>query len=369
MDTEPPISGVKVSLYKLNESTNVYEPMCYQTLKETAFYLESNVYYADRNTRPIAAADKDKILVVGADKDGKLTLQEKKEGNLYQLFRKDTLPSGNTALYNYGLGQYVSSRPILDGYEGKQTDTLLRYFANDDLAQWEVKVRKIQKFDESESRDSEQYILQHSFQKTDYNKMGKVCLTSQDWSYQIGKQLLSYVYFDSTQGHTCFYLTAKETALPMTVETGETTSYLATSKETRVTANTQGGGYYKFTDLPEGTYKVVFSDGSQQIRLLRATIKDAEDNSHDTIDSDGTELLNNDGLLGATFIEGIVLPNSKQIDRANYVTSNHDQGLYPAGREMPATGGSGTTVFYLVGAGLMLLVVLVAVLKRKKQYQ
>ena len=93
------------------------------------------------------------------------------------------------------------------------------------------------------------------------------------------------------------------------------------------TAITNSNGEYSFHVLPEGTFKVVFSDdriGVDEDGLYKyeLTMKDAMENERDTYDSDAVEDPENSFM-----IDGISLPPTEEIRVQNYTSPHHDVGV------------------------------------------
>ena len=90
---------------------------------------------------------------------------------------------------------------------------------------------------------------------------------------------------------------------------------------------TDENGEYSFHVLPEGTFKVVFSDdriGADEDGLYKyeLTLKDAMENSRDTYDSDAVEDPENSFM-----IDGITLPPTEEIVVQDFTSPHHDVGV------------------------------------------
>ena len=93
------------------------------------------------------------------------------------------------------------------------------------------------------------------------------------------------------------------------------------------TAITNSNGEYSFHVLPEGTFKVVFSDdriGVDEDGLYKyeLTMKDAMENGRDTYDSDAVEDPENSFM-----IDGITLPPTEEIVVQDFTSPHHDVGV------------------------------------------
>ncbi len=89
------------------------------------------------------------------------------------------------------------------------------------------------------------------------------------------------------------------------------------------TVKTSLDGFYKFDNLPAGTYRIEFSDVNGYMYSL--TKKDIGDD--DTVDSDAAFVSNDNGELIAD-IEGVSLPEIDDMDRYLYESEYHDAGYY-----------------------------------------
>lgn len=103
-----------------------------------------------------------------------------------------------------------------------------------------------------------------------------------------------------------------QTGQQMDLNTGNVTAYDA--------------GSYRFTNLPAGTFGVLFSDGT--VSLGDYVLSPADQGNDDTIDSDATGCYTADKTLEKAFVLGIVMPETKQITTLNYTSKGHDLGLY-----------------------------------------
>ncbi len=105
---------------------------------------------------------------------------------------------------------------------------------------------------------------------------------------------------------------AVQTGLQMDLSSGEVTAY--------------DTGGYRFTNLPAGTFGVLFSDGT--VELAGYVASPADQGNDDTIDSDATGVYTADEVLEKAFIANILMPDKRQITTLVYVSRNHDMGLY-----------------------------------------
>ncbi|MCF0111614.1 MAG: Cna B-type domain-containing protein, partial [Erysipelotrichaceae bacterium] len=87
-------------------------------------------------------------------------------------------------------------------------------------------------------------------------------------------------------------------------------------------------GQYKFIDLPEGEYVVLFSDPNEVLTYYRATATKKEGVS-DTVNSDATEIVNKKEILTGGVIEHIELPDVESIIVSPYTADNLDMGIVP----------------------------------------
>lgn len=95
---------------------------------------------------------------------------------------------------------------------------------------------------------------------------------------------------------------------------------------------TLGAGRYKFTNLPQGTFGVRFTDGTFQLGTYTASPQNV--GSDDTLDSDAEPVLQ-DGVLKQAFIPKIVMPPREQITTMVYASRYHDLGLYASQINIP----------------------------------
>lgn len=95
---------------------------------------------------------------------------------------------------------------------------------------------------------------------------------------------------------------------------------------------TLGAGRYKFTNLPQGTFGVLFSDGTVVLGDYKASPKDQ--GTDDTLDSDAEPVMQ-DGVLKQAFIPNIVMPPREQITTMVYASRYHDLGLYASQINIP----------------------------------
>ena len=120
--------------------------------------------------------------------------------------------------------------------------------------------------------------------------------------------LNDYAPYSMINGQTAAVQTGKQ----LNLSTGEVTAY--------------DTGGYRFTNLPAGTFGVLFSDGTVKLGGYAASPTDQGDN--DTIDSDATGFYAENEALEKAFIPNIVMPDKKQITTQVYTSKNHDLGLY-----------------------------------------
>ena len=110
----------------------------------------------------------------------------------------------------------------------------------------------------------------------------------------------------------------------MNVLTGEVTDY--------------ENGRYKFTNLPPGTFGVLFKDGSFSLYQYEASPVDQGED--DTIDSDAAptydETADNRSLETA-FISEIIMPETEKMTSSTYNSKYHDLGIYET-EFVPDTG-------------------------------
>lgn len=111
---------------------------------------------------------------------------------------------------------------------------------------------------------------------------------------------------------------------------------------------TDSGGRYSFTDLPDGTYGLVFSDGTTKISsLIASPVKKGQ---NDDLDSDGVAEYSSDrSILNKTVILGIDLPKIEDMSASVYESKFHDSGFYERGYELPKSGGNGTSSYLISG--------------------
>lgn len=147
----------------------------------------------------------------------------------------------------------------------------------------------------------------------------------------------------------------------MEIETGKQISVLASGVDK---ATDYEQVRYKFTDLPAGTFAVKFENGSTSISTYLAS--PANRGESDTLDSDGiAEYSEDKTTLNKTVILGISMPIAEKMSVVLYESKYHDSGFYERGPELPDTGGMGTTIFYILGSGLVLVAVVLFVLKKR----
>ena len=114
---------------------------------------------------------------------------------------------------------------------------------------------------------------------------------------------------------------AVETGKQINVLTGETSD------------NTRGTGAYGFHHLPQGDFAVRFESG-ETVKLGDYTTTQANVGTNDTIDSDATAQ-EQDGKLVSASIEGIEMPEAKEITVQTYESRYHDLGLYASQIDIP----------------------------------
>ena len=86
-------------------------------------------------------------------------------------------------------------------------------------------------------------------------------------------------------------------------------------------------GEYKFTNLPEGTFGILFSSGRFQFQDYVAS--EPNQGEDDTIDSDGLPEYDGGGEFIQAFIPDIAMPQKEQITTMVYASRHHDLGIYP----------------------------------------
>ena len=91
-------------------------------------------------------------------------------------------------------------------------------------------------------------------------------------------------------------------------------------------------GRYKFSNLPAGTFGVLFSDGT--VVLGEYTASPNDQGTDDTLDSDAEPVLQDD-VLKQAFIPNIVMPPREQITTMVYASRYHDLGLYASQINIP----------------------------------
>ena len=151
------------------------------------------------------------------------------------------------------------------------------------------------------------------------------------------------------------------TTTPVTIMTGQTISVNAQSGDAAVTFEE---GRYKFTDLPAGTYGVIFESGDTT-SISGYTASPVGVGTNAAADSDGVATYRN-GVLQNTKISGIVMLTADQLTTGHQVSMYHDSGFYPAIHyELPLTGGTGTGL--LTALGFLLTAGAALSLNRKKR--
>ncbi len=173
------------------------------------------------------------------------------------------------------------------------------------------------------------------------------------------------------------------TVVVATTETGK--SYdVSTNTET-----SNGQGEYKFTNVPAGTYAVVFDGTSLNSLGSRINISPLNAGTDDSMDSDAI-LDGTEGNITRAYIPNISLPTDAQMimdGETDFTSSHNDLGFYSRAEEqttnptpattapptesdptpeLPNTGGSGTTYIYIIGIGFMLIAVAVAFNKLRR---
>ena len=98
------------------------------------------------------------------------------------------------------------------------------------------------------------------------------------------------------------------------------------------TVTDYSSGRYKFSNLPAGTFGVLFSDGTVALGEYTASPKDQ--GTDDTLDSDA-EPVRQDDVLKQAFIPNIVMPPREQITTMVYASRYHDLGLYASQINIP----------------------------------
>ena len=93
-------------------------------------------------------------------------------------------------------------------------------------------------------------------------------------------------------------------------------------------------GRYLFDGLPEGTFGVLFTDGTFDLYGYQASPKDAGDD--DTVDSDAKPFYRNEELEQA-WIGEIKMPSKEEMRTPEYRSAYHDLGLYEP-ETVPDTG-------------------------------
>ena len=134
------------------------------------------------------------------------------------------------------------------------------------------------------------------------------------------------------------------TQTPITIQPGQLISVNAASNNE---AEAYGEGLYKFTELPAGTYGVIFESGDTSINDYTASPVGAGTNTE--ADSDGIPTYSGATLLN-TQITGIVMDPAASLSYGIQDSRYHDSGFYPTAHyELPLTGGVGTGLFIIPG--------------------
>ena len=142
------------------------------------------------------------------------------------------------------------------------------------------------------------------------------------------------------------------------VKTGQQISVMA---ESRVATQSYDPGRYKFTDLPAGTYAVLFKsttgDGKSNFDISTFVASPCNVGDDDTVDSDASPHFSStdSNVLNYTWIEGIVMKEAKDLVYGMDESKYHDSGFCYRSYELPETGGTGTTPYTVAGVALMLL--------------
>lgn len=131
------------------------------------------------------------------------------------------------------------------------------------------------------------------------------------------------------------------------------------------TATSYEDGRYLFSGLPEGTFGVLFADGTFDIYGYQASPKDSGED--DTVDSDGAPSYKNEELEMA-WIGEIKMPSKDEMKTPEYRSAYHDLGLYVP-ETVPDTGVGLSSdrrfpVWFLAGSILLLGAGLI---RRRKQ--
>ena len=113
----------------------------------------------------------------------------------------------------------------------------------------------------------------------------------------------------------------------VSVETGKQIDVLTGA----VSENTEGA--YGFLHLPQGDFAVQFESG-ETVKLGDYTATQANVGTNDTIDSDAIAQ-EQDGKLVSASIEGIEMPEAKEITVQTYESRYHDLGLYASQIDIP----------------------------------
>lgn len=156
------------------------------------------------------------------------------------------------------------------------------------------------------------------------------------------------------------------TAVPVVIQSGQKVSVLD-----QTTVSEYERGRYQFTDLPAGTFAVLFESGDETtggFDIAPYTASAVNAGSDDQIDSDGVPAYNDsETALLKTQINGIEMKPARSLTYGRVESKYHDSGFYYTTYELPVTGGMGTTPIYVLG-GLLIVVALggYMLIKRKQ---
>lgn len=165
-----------------------------------------------------------------------------------------------------------------------------------------------------------------------------------------------YKLDETTEKYEQYHFGGDPAAAVVYVKTGQMISVQAGSRSEAVVYDK---GRYKFTDLPAGTYQVLFksSTGDGAGFDLATYVASPQDiGEDDKVDSDASATYDSSSpkKMQTATISGIVMKEAKElvygIDESKY----HDFGFHLRTYELPNTGGSGTTTYTVVGLVLIL---------------